>query len=318
MQKFSMPPLFSPLKKRLLVLCAAVLLSQLAGCGMARLAYNNGETLSYFWLDRYVDFTDEQQPWVKQEIASVFDWHRRTQLPGYVQFMQGAQQKINRPLQAQDVRNGLADIKARMSLITERALPAMAELAMSLRAEQIAHLERKFAANNDDYRKDKLRGDLEQRQRERFKRMLKQYEYFFGDFSAAQEARMRALSDARPLNNELVLKDRIVRQKAMLAMLRKIQTEKPGKEATIAMLRAYVDNALNYFGNAEHRAFYEAFESSNVQQVTEIINLTTPEQKQHLSRTLQGWIKDFQALGAASGERRRGDSIPLREPAPQS
>ena len=265
------------------------------------MAYNNGETLTLLWLNRYVDVQEDQQPWVEKEIAALFQWHRHTELPAYVDLLQKAQQRVQRPVTEEEVRADYAVIRSRSLRIVEHSLPALADLALALRPEQLTHLEKKIASNKDDYRRENLRGDLEQRQRVRFKKALKQAEYFFGELSKDQEERLRSISDARPLNNELVLKARQRRQHEMLAMLRKINTDKPPREAVIQMLRRYVEGVQDHFGNAEHKAFYRAYEAATVRQVTDLFNHLTPEQKQHFTGVLQHWIDDFRRLARMDG-----------------
>src|SRR6478672_6628882 len=70
----------------------------LAGCSMARLGYNNAETVSYFWLNSYIGFDADQKPWVKKEIAGLVAWHRRTQLQEYAQLLAEAQQRVYKPV----------------------------------------------------------------------------------------------------------------------------------------------------------------------------------------------------------------------------
>lgn len=50
----------------------------LAGCCAARLGYNHGKSLTYWWLNRYIDVEAEQQPWVKRDIEKLFAWHHKT------------------------------------------------------------------------------------------------------------------------------------------------------------------------------------------------------------------------------------------------
>ena len=91
-----------------IVLAFAILL---AACSSLRLAYNNGDTLLYWWLDAYVDFDSEQKSEVKQDIGEFFRWHRKTQLQDYVQFLQKAQRQLRgSPTQA-DVMAGKAVLR---------------------------------------------------------------------------------------------------------------------------------------------------------------------------------------------------------------
>jgi hypothetical protein len=272
--------------------------SLLLGCSAARLGYSNGETISYWWLNNYVDFESDQTPWVKQRIAHLFAWHRKTQLHDYVKVLGLAQQRVHGKVSEHELLADYADLKRRILVITDKALPDLADLALSLKPEQIAHIEKKFASNNNDYRKDYLRGDVEKRQHFRFKKVLKQAEYWLGTFNSEQERLIRVASDARPLNNELVMADRLQRQAALIALLKKIQAEKPGRETTVAMLKKYVSATLDRFGDPEHNHFFDTSVAASARMTAVIINNATPAQKEHFVRTLQQWINDFNKLSA--------------------
>jgi hypothetical protein len=274
----------------------SVMVAILAGCSAARLAYSNGETISYWWLNAYVDFTSEQRPWVKKEIASLFAWHRKTQLKNYVQFLKHAQKRAQGSVSEADLLADYEEAKKRLLLFADHALPQLADLALSLNEEQIAHIEKKFASNNDEYRKDYLRGDVEDRQEFRFKKLRKQVEYWFGNLDREQEKRLRLASDRRPLNNELIMASRLQRQQALIAMLKKMHAEKPSREIAMGMVRDYMHAALNRFGNPEHKQFFDATKLETIRIVAGTANNATPEQKEHFLHTTQQWVNDFDAL----------------------
>jgi hypothetical protein len=285
-----------PLQSWMTWISLSVMVAILAGCSAARLAYSNGETISYWWLNAYVDFTGEQRPGIKKEIASLFAWHRKTQLKNYVQLLKHAQKRMQGPVTEADLLADYEDAKKRMLLIADHALPQLADLALSLNEEQIAHIEKKFASNNDEYRNDYLRGDVEDRQEFRFKKLRKQVEYWFGNFTKEQERQLRAASDRRPLNNELVMASRLQRQQALIAMLKKMHAEKPSREIAMGMVRDYMHAALNRFGNPEHKEFFDATKLETIRIVAGIAKNATQEQKEHFLHTTQQWINDFDAL----------------------
>ena len=59
-----------------LLLAACVL----ASCTALRVGYNHGESVVYWWMNAYLDFDADQQPWVRKRIGELLAWHRRTQL----------------------------------------------------------------------------------------------------------------------------------------------------------------------------------------------------------------------------------------------
>src|SRR5512141_1851097 len=105
----------------------------LSGCSMARLGYNNGETVSYFWLNSYIGFDADQKPWIKKELASLFAWHRRTQLPEYVPMLLRAKKRVYEPVSEAELAGDYEEIRSRILVMTDRAAPVAADLALALR-----------------------------------------------------------------------------------------------------------------------------------------------------------------------------------------
>jgi hypothetical protein len=292
MQDFTMRPYRAFALKVWLFLCVCLLV----GCSALRLGYSNGEMVTYWWLNGYVDIDADQQPWVKKHIANLFQWHRETQLTEYAQLLTQTQKQLQHTVTQADVLASYDTLKQSTQLLVNKALPELTDLALSLQPQQIAHLEKKFAANNDKYRKEYLRGNLEQRQLSRYKKVMKQAEYWFGDFSEEQKAQIRAASNARPLNNEFWMEARLRRQQELIALLKKIQNEKIGRHATMAMLKDYASRVLNQSGDAEHRAFAETSTRESAHLVTLIANIATPEQKAHANKRLQQLIDDCRGM----------------------
>lgn len=296
MQNFSTRPRRSFIVKLGVFLLACLL----ASCSALRAGYGNGESIVYWWLDGYVDFQNDQKPWVKNHIHTLFVWHRNTQLKDYAQLFAQAQQQLQHsrqyPVTQVDVLAYYAMFKQRAFLVIEHALPQLTDLALALQPRQIAHLEKKFASNNESYRKDYLSGDLEYRQRFRFKKIMKQAEYWFGDFNARQEAQIRAASNARPLNNELWMAERLRRQQELIRILKKIHAEKPGRETAAAMLKDYAATVFNLVTYDENKAFFDASRDGNAQLVALIVNIATPAQKAHAVKRLQNLIDDCNTM----------------------
>lgn len=295
MEKFNMrDPFLRPLR----MLCALVLLMGLAACSAIKLTYNNGDTLTYWWLNAYLDLDSEQSRWVKQDIDELFRWHRQTQLRDYAQLLANGQRQLAGNLSQADLMNDYHDIRARSELLAFKALPELADLARSVRPEQIAQMEKKFNDNNEKYRKKFLRGDLEARQKQRFEKTMDQFELWFGNFSRDQEAALRKISDARPLNNDIWLEERIVRQKKIVAVLRKVQQEKLSKDATMSLLHNLIKDIFARFDGPERKAFYDGQIEGTMNMILTAVKIATPAQKAHAQKRMQGWIDDFHTLAA--------------------
>ena len=274
------------------------LMTVLAACSSLRLAYNNGDTLLYWWLDGYVDLTSDQKGVVQKEIDKLFSWHRKTQLNDYVQILQTGQKQLAGNLTAADLQADYDDIKGRTQKLLLKAAPELAGLATSLEPDQIDTLEKKFASNLDDFRKKNMKGSKEDQQKFRYKKSMEQFELWFGKFSKEQEEQIRKASDARPLDNEIWLNERKRRQNAILTLVRKVQQEKLSKEATIPLINTLIKDSFNRLDNSEHKQFFEASEQGSLQLILTVVKIATPEQKAHAQKRMQGWIDDFRSLAA--------------------
>ncbi len=294
-QKFSMSMQRTILTfLKFVAVCGMAML--LNSCGTARLAYSNGETLSYWWLDSYIDINADQSPLVKEELATLFAWHRKTQLPDYIQWLKLTQSRLQRNVTLADLSRDTADITLRLHRLTDHAAPALADFARSMQPAQLAHLQKKFNSNNDKYRKEFMRGDAEERQQKRFKKTLEQAEYWFGDFSAEQEAIIRSALNARFANPERILADRIRRQAGLVTLLQRIQTEKASHEQATRLIADFLKQDGDKGATPERKEFFERLQEANLQTALVIVNATTPAQRSKAIARVQQWIDDFSAL----------------------
>jgi hypothetical protein len=284
------------LRLRNIVLMALIVLA--AGCSSLRLAYNHGDTLLYWWLNAYVDLDSDQKEWVKKDIDNLFSWHRKTQLNDYIQVLQNGQRQLAGNPTAAELQADYNDIKSRTQLLLFKALPELADLARSLKPEQIAAMDKKFTSNNADFRKKNMKGDKEQQQKFRYQKSMEQFELWFGSFTSEQEAIIRKASDARPLDNDIWLDERMRRQKNIVALAQKVQREKLSKDATMALLHTLIKDSFDRMEQSERKAFFDSYNDATIQLVLTVIKVATPAQKAHAQKRMQGWIDDFRSLAA--------------------
>lgn len=297
MKKFNTPQ--TPFQRARMLLMIALMVV-IAGCSTIRFTYNHGDTLLYWWLNAYLDLDSDQSDWVKKDIDNLLQWHRATQLRDYAGLMSKMQRQLGDGNVSQDeLLSDYRDIKARTELLAFKALPQLADLAMSIKPDQIAQMEKKFAKNNDKFRKEFMSGSVDDQHKARFKKAMEQLNLWFGDFSRDQEAQLRKASDARPLDNDVWLQERIMRQKKIVALLQRVHQEKMNKEQTMAAIHDLLREFFDRMDAPDRKAFFDAYIDSTSKFILTAIRMTTPEQKAHAQKRMQGWIDDFNALAAA-------------------
>jgi hypothetical protein len=296
MKKFNTPQtLFQRARMTLLI----VMMVLAAGCSAIRLTYNHGDTLLYWWLNAYLDLDSDQSDWVKKDIDNLFQWHRTTQLRDYAGLLAKMQRQLADGNVTQDeLLSDYRDIKARTELLAFKALPQLADLAMSIKPDQIEQMEKKFAKNNDKFRHDFMSGSVEDQKNARYKKAMEQLNLWFGSFSRDQEAQLRKASDARPLDNDVWMQERVIRQKKIIALLQRIHQQKLNKEQTMSAIHDLLRDFFDRMDAPDRKAFFDAYVDSTSKFILSAIRISTPEQKAHAQQRMQGWITDLNALSS--------------------
>ncbi len=282
---------------RLLVLGLFALL--FAACSTIKLGYNHADTLLLHAIDRYVSLTGEQEQMVRQRVGGLMAWHRATQLPDYAAFLQKARGQLDGPVTPAEVVEFNEGLNARMIALGERAAPDIAALAVTLTPSQIAQIERKLGDDNSKARKESAQ-EIKQAVDDRAKKYAERTEFWFGKLTDQQMKIVKTSLASRPSDSLYWLEARERRSRDILALLRRIQAERPPEEVAAGWIRAYFRD-LAKPANAEQRERAEAFRRDNAQLVAQLVNSATPEQRTALDRRLSGFASEFVQLAASRG-----------------
>jgi len=278
---------------------AAALLLAACGTGL-KIGYSYADTLLLYTIDGYVGLTPEQEQLVKERSAALMAWHRSTQVRDYAQFIQDARRKLDGPITADDVVAFNREVNVRLAALGERAAPDLAQLAITLSSEQLARLERKLASESSKARRDLLQFAGKETVEERVRKVAERADYWFGSMTREQLQIIRNTLERRPDMSMWWIEERERRQRELVAVLQRIQSERPGEAAATRWLRAYFAQ-LQAPAEPERRRAMEQFRANNAEMVSQLINAATPEQRATLSRRLGSFADEFSALASERG-----------------
>lgn len=270
----------------------------LAGCSTGvRLGYTYADTLVVYSIDGYVGLTAEQDQLVKERAAALVAWHRSTQLRDYAQLVEATRRKLAGPVSAADVLAFNQEVNARMAALGDRAAPDLAQLALTLTPGQIAKVERKLASDSSKARGELVQFAGREALDDRVKKYAERAEFWLGSLSREQLDIVRASLARRPSNASWWMDERERRQRELVSVLQRIQSEQPGEATATAWLRAYFAQ-LQSPADPERRRTIEEFRAGNAELVARLINAATADQKAALSRKLGSYAEDFVALAS--------------------
>jgi hypothetical protein len=275
-----------------------VLAAALGACSAIRLAYNNLPEVSYWWLDGYFDFDSTQTPKVRDELAQLLAWHRQNELPKVIALLQEAQGLATGEVTAAQACGVADQIRERLLAVTERAEPASTELALSLGESQLQQLERKYAKNNAEYRKDWLDRTPARVHEKRYDQFLDRAEDFYGRLTAEQRDLLKQQVAQSAFNPQLADAERRKRQQEALAMLRGFSTAKPSPAEARAALHAYVRRIAEP-PPGPWRDQQQALLQEGCRNTAAMHNITSASQREQAVRRLQAYQNDLRQLVAA-------------------
>ncbi len=176
--------LFPKNKHAFLLLC--ILILPLIGCNKYKFSYNNlSEWLIYRQIDDTFDLTSKQRLSVKQALAQIHDWHRREQLPKYVDLIQTIDRYVVNSGDSYDVEKIIQKTRRLWMEILIHIQPNICNLFTSINSEQIDHAEKHINKRTLE-RFKKLQLPTDQYAKERLKIAKKWMKMFLGSFTDSQ------------------------------------------------------------------------------------------------------------------------------------
>jgi hypothetical protein len=278
--------------KPLLAVLALVLLP---ACSAIKLGYKQLPTLSYWWLDSTVSFSSAQTPAAKEAIDKLYQWHRREELAGYGEVLQRIGQLSAGPLQADQVCSVYTDVQARLDVLMRQAVAQAAPVVLALGPRQLSHIARHWENKNEEWEKEWLQGDAQARLDRRLDKAVNRFNSFYGDLNPAQIGLLRTQLAQSPWTAEWGRRDRQRRQQDLLSSLQRVAQSGMTPAQAEAQLWGVWQRWLNPMDPAQ-RAVLQTLSQRACENLAQLHNTTTPDQRVRVARRLRAYERDIQDL----------------------
>ena len=277
------------------------LMLALPGCSFVKLGYEQAGPLAFRWLDGYVDFDDAQSLRVRAALADALAWHRRTQLPDYLQLLARAEAEVLGDATPERMCAWSGEIRSRIDPILQYLAPAIADVAVTLSPAQLAKIEKRFAETNDEYRDEHLQKNLQRRHKADLKRQVARAEMLYGELEPAQRDLIAHSVATSPYNAEIAFAERKERQHDVLALARRLRDSNPPRDDAIAQVRAYLHD-VDRSPREAYRRYAEKLTAHQCALASALHGTASAAQRREAARRLAGYRADVRSLiGDSSG-----------------
>lgn len=270
--------------RHLIVICLLCLLS---ACS-SKLAYNNLDWLSYWYVSDYIDLSDKQSSAVKEKLRLILEWHRADQIPKYkaqlitlkqdIESDRVTRESVNEVIES--IRKGWTALRAR---VVSEAMDLMPTLTSAQAEGLFENLEDKHSNDLEE-----LSDDTE-----------KQFELRYEKLEGLVEDYLGTVTDQQKLILELYIGSSFDTRKAFLAGNGRMQQDLKRDVVNFVnqpstVLLESISRKLNHpeqyrtdefkFNSAENRKLLSVM-------LADLAASLTPDQKAFLINKIQDWIQ---------------------------
>lgn len=277
------------------IILALALCLVLSACSAIKLGYNSLPNLAYWWLDGYVDFSDEQSPIVRDEIAYLHAWHRQHELPRLQELLVRLEKLAPGEVSAQQACAVVAEVQARFRAVTDHAEPRVAALAAGLTGRELRHMARKFRRNNERFHREWLQLPLAEQHDKRFKQTLERLETIYGRLEDPQRAVLRRRIEQSAYDPSRSNAEWQRRQQDLLQVLRKVSQRGTPEAEARTLLRGWLER-IEKAPDPGYRAYQQTLLQEGCTTFSLVHQSTDATQRDQAVRRLRAYQRDLRDL----------------------
>ncbi len=267
----------------------------LSSCSSIQIAYNQADFLLKWWLDDYIDFTEEQEKFYAQAIPALLKKHRQEELPKALQKLRQLKAKLDRPLSEEEATSIVHEIKTLSKESIYLTQDDLAKLALTLQVKQIQHLQNAFNKSNTKFQNDYLKGSADDRLGKRLEKIIERTEAFTGDLSKSQKAQLKDIAKEYLLDMQIVYQTRIFKQQLIISTLKKISSEQPTlPQVKILLNQLFTEIELG--STTEQKEFEKKRDLHSGIILSKTTELLDQSQRKKAQEKIKAWENDLQIL----------------------
>jgi hypothetical protein len=276
----------------------AALLMGLSACSTLQFTYQQGATLTYWWMDAYVDFKTEQAAPTKAALERWFAWHRRGELPKYEAWLQALAEQSLQSVTPTALCERLHQVQHFMRAGYDHAIPDLATVAATLDATQLDHLAQRYAKKDGELEQDYLHERESTWRATMQERWLEQLEGLYGSLTAEQHKLLARALQQLPVDPHMWLAERRTRHAEVLSTLSHLKAQDAKPVDYERAFTRFADQTM-LSPRVPYRSYRARLEQAQCSVVANLHQLASPEQRKRARDRILRYRDDVRALIAA-------------------
>ncbi|MDN7139303.1 hypothetical protein KC131_01490 [Pseudomonas sp. JQ170] len=276
------------LRTLLLLALSAVLV---LACSRIDLAYRNLDVLVPWSLNDYLNMNRQQKTWLNQRLKQHLAWHCRTQLPGYLTWIDEVRQMVaDNQVTEQQLQLRTQEAKQAIAKVADQITPSAAQLLRAMDDEQVHEIREAFAEDINERQAKYVKTPLARQIQQRAERMEKRLTPWLGELSAQQRLRIMTWSQGLGEQNRQWIANRANWQAHFSAAM-----DQRHSDSFEPQLVRLLKNRESLW-TPEYRLAYQRTETEARRLLVDLMAQSSEQQRTHLEQKLGQVRKDFSEL----------------------
>jgi Family of unknown function (DUF6279) len=294
---FIFMPTSARLSTMLFCIISALLLLSLTGCSAIKLGYNNAPSITYWWLDGYLDLNDVQSLQVRDGLSTLHTWHRSQALPAYAEALLKIQRLAPGKVSPEQLCAVATDVRGFMQQIGTHAAEPLSTLTPTLRPEQLKFLAQQFDKKNKKWREEWLDVTPNELAERRFKLAVDRVQLLYGRLQEPQRAVLRQSTASSSFDASISYRETLRRQQDILRTLAEHSNKADRPAHVKAEVQALIERSLNS-PDAAYRNQQEKLITEGCTTLAALHNSTSASQRLKAVDVLKDYEADARILAA--------------------
>ncbi|MDG2268691.1 MAG: DUF6279 family lipoprotein [Alphaproteobacteria bacterium] len=257
-------------------------------CSTTKVAYNFANVWVVNWFESYFNFRESQRVELEKKLDQFFDWHRKSELPKIVLFLEDFKMRHKDGFDKDDINW----VKSELNLFWERILinaeKDIASFLLTVDDSQIFDMNKNFQEKEDDTLTKQSKMSLVELNQDILRRTYKALENWLGDLEPSQKEKIEIWTQTDPYWVIVKLKNREKFQSDLIELLRSKDTLKQN-------IHSWISNPESHWTDE-----YKAIINTKIKEweiiTIRIDSIILPRQRKHVAEKVEDIILDLKEL----------------------
>jgi len=274
----------------------SLILAFIASACTVKTLYNQLDWLIADHLESYVELNGEQQTTLYKHLDQTLLWHKSSQLPLYVTWLQAFKADVADKPTYKGIEQNINQFQTFLRVLRSHAANQLSHLLLTLTASQRKELYASMEAKNTEFADKFIHISREEQIEQYIDRMEDRFDEWLGSITQQQEALIKAsANNIKPIATE-VLQTRRRWQVEFKAILETHKTAATGKQA---MHDLFVN--VERFRSEKYKKGSQHNQQVFIRLIVDVAKTMSKQQQQHFNNKVDNYSRHFTELAEEAG-----------------